>query len=125
MKQIDIEKYVVTQKEDNMSKLLEVSGLIFTNQKLNGVTIIKFSENLIKNYVEYFNGQNMEALQLINKLIIDIKKYYTNFDFKYNDNDMDLIIHDTGIDIINRGEMKSNEILNFIASDTLFTSDKY
>ena len=125
MKQIDIEKYVVTQKEDNMSKLFEVSGLIFTNQKLNGVTIIKFSENLIKNYVEYFNGQNMEALQLINKLIIDIKKYYTNFDFKYNDNDMDLIIHDTGIDIINRGEMKSNEILNFIASDTLFTSDKY
>ena len=125
MKQIDIEKYVVTQKEDNMSKLLEVSGLIFTNQKLNGVTIIKFSENLIKNYVEYFNGQNMEALQLINKLIIDIKKYYTNFDFKYNDNDMDLIIHDTGIDIINRGEMKSNEILNFIASDTLFISDKY
>ena len=125
MKQIDIEKYVVIQKTDDIQKLNEVSGFIFSSQELNSVKIIKFSENLIKNYVEFFNGQNIEALQYINKLIIEIKKHYKNFDFKYNNKDMDLIIHDTGIDIINRGEMKSNEILKFIKNDIFFTSNAY
>ena len=125
MKQIDVEKYVVTQKNDNIKKLYEVLSLILTSQKLESVKIIKFSENLVKNYVEYFNGQNMEALQLINKLIQEIKKTYINFEFKYNKKDMDLIIHETGLDIINRGEMKSNEILDFIASDIFFTSNSY
>ena len=125
MKQIDVEKYVVTQKNDNIKKLYEVLSLILTSQKLESVKIIKFSENLVKNYVEYFNGQNMEALQLINKLIQEIKKTYINFEFKYNKKDMDLIIHETGLDIINRGEMKSNEILDFISSDIFFTSNSY
>ena len=125
MKQINIEKYVVTQKTDDIQKLNEVSGFIFSSQELNSVKIIKFSENLIKNYVEYFNGINIEVLQYINKLIIAIKKHYKNFDFKYNKKDMDLIIHDTAIDIINRGEMKNNEILKFIKNDIFFTSNKY
>ena len=125
MEPIDIEKYVVTQKNDDIKKLYEVSSLIFTYQKLESVKIIKFSKNLIKNYVEYFEGVNLEALHIINKLILEIKKSYPKFEFTYNKKTMELIIHETGINCINRGKMKNNDILDFISSDVFFISKHF
>ena len=122
IKIIDIEKYVVTQKSDDIKKLYEITSLILIEQKLNVVMIIKFSENLIKNYVEYFIGKNLEALQLIGNLINLIIKNYKIFDFKYEKKDIELIIHETGIDLINGGKLKNNEILNFIKNDLFFNS---
>ena len=125
MKKIDIEKYVVTHKNDDIKKIYEFSSFILTSQILESVEIIKFSENLIKNYVEYFKGENLEALQFLSNLIGLIKKSYKKFEFTYNNRGMDMIIHETGINLINRGEMKNNEILDFIASDLFFNSKNY
>ena len=125
MKYIDIEKYVETQKSDDISKLKEVLVLIFSKENDKKVKIIKFSENIIKNYVEYFIGQDYETLNLINELVNEIKKNNKNFEFIYEGKSLDLIIHDTGIEAIERGEMNNNEILDFIKNDKFFNVEIY
>ena len=125
MKKIEVEQYVLPKKSDNIQKLFEVASLIFVTQKLNNMEIIKFSKTLIGKYIEFYNEKSMDGLQLINNLINLIKKNDLKFEFKYNDKDMDFVIHETGIALIKKGEMKNNEILDFIKSDIYYNSNQY
>ena len=125
MKKIEVEKYVIPKKDDNIQKLYEVASLIFISQKLGNMDIIKLSKALIGKYIEFYNEKSMDGLQLINDLINLIKKNDVKFEFKYNEKDMDFVIHETGIALIKRGEMKNNEILDFIKSDIYFNSNIY
>ena len=54
-----------------------------------------------------------------------IKKNDKKFEFKYQDNEMSFVIHDTGINLIKTGKMKNKEILDFINSNMYFTSSKF
>ena len=47
------------------------------------------------------------------------------FEIKYEDKEISLIIHETGIELIKRKEMKNNEILNFIKNDEYFNKSEY
>ena len=125
MKKIEVEQYVIPKKSDNIQKLYEVASLIFVTQKLENMEIIKFSKTLIGKYVEFYNEKSMDGLQLINNLINLIKKNDVKFEFKYNEKDMDFVIHETGIALIKKGEMKNNEILDFIKSDIYYNSNQY
>ena len=125
MKIIDIVEYVTPKKSDDINKLYEVASLIFISQKMTNLKIVKFSKSLIEAYIDFYNRKNLDALQLISNLISLIKKNDLKFEFKYQNKDMDFIIHDTGIELIKRGEMKNNEILDFIKSDIYFNSNKF
>ena len=125
IKLIDVEKYVVPKKTDDIMKLFEKASLIFAEQNIKSLIIIKFSQNLIGKYVEFYNLKNIDALQLINKLVELIKKNDKKFEFKYQDNEMSFVIHDTGINLIKTGKMKNKEILDFINSDMYFTCSKF
>ena len=125
MKIIDIVEYITPKKSDDINKLYEVASLIFISQKMSNLKIVKFSKSLIEAYIDFYNRKNLDALQLISNLISLIKKNDLKFEFKYQNKDMDFIIHDTGIELIKRGEMKNNEILDFIKSDIYFNSNKF
>ena len=44
MKKIDIEKYTIPKKNDNINKLYEVTSLIFISEKMSNLHIVKFSK---------------------------------------------------------------------------------
>ena len=120
VKLIDVEKFIVPKKTDDIQKIHELASSIFIEQKIKSLLIIKFSKELIAKYIEFYNLKNLYGLQLISNLINLIKKNDKKFEFKLEDKDMDLLIHETGINLINLGEMKNNEILDFIKSDIYF-----
>ena len=76
--------------------------------------LIKFSKSLIGKYIEFYYGKSLKKLQLLTNLINLIKKNDKKFEFKYEDKDIDLIIHETGIELIKNKKMKNTEILDFI-----------
>ena len=120
MPKIEVEKYITPKYNDNIEKLYEVASLIFVDEKINNVKIIKFSQPLLGKYIDFYIGKSIINLQLLNNLIILIKKSDPKFEFNYQDKKMDLVIHETGIELIKRKEMKNNEILDFIKSDIYF-----
>ena len=125
LKKIDVEKYVIPKKGDNILKLIEVAGSIFGLEKLENLEIIKFSKSLIEIYVEFYYVKDLDSLQLMNNLINLIKKNDKEFEYKYKNKNMDLIIHETGIELIKNGKMKNNGILDFITTDIYFTSPEF
>ena len=125
IQKIELEKYVIPQKEDNIEKLYEVASLIFISLKMSNMDLIKFSKSLIGKYIEFYYGKSLKKLQLLTNLINLIKKNDKKFEFKYEDKDIDLIIHETGIELIKNKKMKNTEILDFISSDIYFNSEKF
>ena len=101
MKIIEIDKYVKPKIKDNIEKIYELASLIFISEKMSNLYIIKFSESLIGQYVEFYYGKNLKNLQLLTNLINLIRKNDIKFEFKYNNMDIQLIIHLTGIELIN------------------------
>ena len=122
---IDVEKFIVPKKTDDIAKINVSASKIFVEQSDKRLIIIKFSQNLIAKYIEFYNLKNLDGLQLISNLINLIKKNDKKFEFKYEEKDIDLIIHDTGINLIKIGEMKNNEILDFIKSDLYFNDKSF
>jgi hypothetical protein len=122
---IDVEKFIVPKKTDDIAKINVSASKIFIEQSDKRLIIIKFSQNLIAKYIEFYNLKNLDGLQLISNLINLIKKNDKKFEFKYEEKDIDLIIHDTGINLIKIGEMNNNEILDFIKSDLYFTDKRF
>ena len=125
MKKIVVEDFVIPKKEENIEKLIEVCGLIFMSEKTSNLNIIKFSKSLIEKYVDFYYTKNLDFLQLINTLINLIKKNDNKFVFKYKEKDMDLIIHETGLELIKNGKIKNIGILDFIKSDIYFISPQF
>ena len=140
LKRIDIEKYVTPKNTDSIEKIFEATSLLFAYENINKIQIIKFSNNLLGKYLGFYYEKNLDGLQLINQLIELIKKTDKKFVFKYKvkdkgkdkdkknkeiDKDMNLIIHDTGLELIKRGEMKNKKILDFIKSDIYFTNPQF
>ena len=125
IKLIDVEKFIVPKKTDDINKIHQLASSIFIEQKLKSLIIIKFSKDLISKYVEFYNLKNLDGLQLISNLINLIKKNDNKFEFKFEDKTIDYIIHETGINLIKIGEMKNNEILSFIKSDYYFNNQNF
>ena len=78
IKKIDIDKYIIPKRNDNINKLNEVAGLLLNNERLEGIHMIIFSKNVIEKYIEFNFGKNLDNIQLINNLIGLIKKYGFN-----------------------------------------------
>ena len=101
MERIIVDKYIKPKKEDDFQKIYEKLGLIYANTIPNNLDIITFSNNIFEQYVDFYHGKDLTIIQLINKLIDLIKSNDKSFEFKYNNKDMNGIIHDTGIELIN------------------------
>ena len=92
MKKIEVDKYVIPEKNDDLDKLYELLNLILISEKINNIELFKFSNSFIKKFIEFYNMNNLKELQAVNKIINLIKLNDKKFDFKYKDNkDLDLI----------------------------------
>ena len=124
IKKIDVNKYVIPKKTDNIEKIYELLSLLFISKKSSHLNFLFFSGALVKKYVDIFI-YNLEALILIKDIIEIIQKNNFKFEFKYNHCDISTIVHFTGIELVKKGKIKNNELLNFITNDIYFITYVY
>ena len=125
MKKLEVDKFVIPKKSDNIEELRNVVSLIIDSEKMAKKNIIKFSKSLITQYIGFYNGRDLKNLELINNIITKIKGIDKDFEIKYDDKEINSIIHETGLELIKRKEMKNNEILDFIKSDDYFNKTEF
>ena len=105
------------KKNDDIEKISAEIEKIIIYEAEKDKTFISFSEEFWKNYVHFVD--DIQKLFLINKLIIlcsKIEKSLAKNNLKINEK-----IHKTGLDCINNGKLKNDELLDFINIDLCFT----
>ena len=113
MKKIEVEKFVIPKKSDNIEQVYNIASLIINYEKESKNNIIIFSRSLVIQYIEFYNGNNLNNLLLINSLIFSIKGMNKEFEIKYEDKEISLIIHETGIELIKKAK-NFDEILGLL-----------
>ena len=113
-KTIKINDLTGPKKEDDFEKILiEIEKLI--NYEIKKGKFILFEEEFFNNYTHYFFKKDLKKLLLLKKIIILCKKVDKNLDPDYNGK-----IHETALEIISKGELKNEELLDFIEKDDIF-----
>ena len=120
-KYIVMEQLENPQKTDNIENIIGEIKKIITYELNNGIVFISFSENFWKLYVQF--NEDAKKLFMINKAIIlcseidkSLKK--SNLEITYK-------IHKNGLDSINNGTLKNEEVIDFINMDSYFSDNKY
>ena len=120
IKIIEFEKYVVTKEEDNIYKMLELICKINIYEATE-MKLVKFSPEIIKQYIQY-NILILDNLRYINQIVLSIKK--VDLKFKVNEN-LDLMIHNTGLKLIINKKYNNSQILHFINTDYYYQNKTY
>ena len=121
IKIIEFENYVLTKNEDNLFKMLELINKINIYEATE-IKLVKFSPDIIEQYIQYNTNSNVENLRYINQIVLSIKK--VDLKFKLNKN-LDLIIHETSLNLIENKKFSNSEILDFISTDNYYQSNSY
>ena len=121
---IDIEKYVVPKKEDDISDIFSrIEGLkSFTILISEDMKLIKYSSLIIEKYSEFYNEINLDNLYILKNIIDSIKQIDQKFLCNLK---IDEIIHRTGLKLIKNGTIKDRKILRIIMSDIYYLDNKY
>ena len=119
---IDVCKYVLPKKEDEIMQLNALIFEIITYQLSNNISFVKFSHSLIEKYIEFNNNININNLILIRNIV---QFNFFEVDDKNTKYNLDEIIHKTGLKLIKDGKIKNMEILNFIQSDKYFYDKQF
>ena len=109
-------------QNDDLNKLIEEIKKILDYQKKNRKVFVLFNEDFWKNYIHYNDKINLKNLILIKKAVLlcqetDKKISYEKLALKYK-------IHTTGILTIIKGELKNEELINFIENEDVYFKDK-
>jgi len=121
---IDIEKYVVPKKEDDIFNIFSIiEGLrSFTVLINEDMKLIKYSSLIIEKYSEFFNEKNVSKLIALKYIVNSIKQIDQEFICKIK---FDEMIHNTGLKLIKNGKIKNIEVLRFLREDIYFLDIKY
>ena len=114
---IIISNFVTPKETDDLTNINYQLNEIIKYQKENGI-FIKIEEELWRIFIQFSEKKDYKKLILIKKAIemyskIDTKIHIENFMLEYT-------IHQTGIEQINKGELKNNDLLEFIEKDIYF-----
>ena len=107
------------KQEDDVEKILiEIEKLV--KYELKKRKFILFEEEFFNNYTHYYFKKDLKKLLLIKKVILFCKKVDEELDPDYNS-----IIHETALEMIKKGQLKNEELLDFIENDDIyFIEDK-
>jgi len=124
---IDIEKYVEPIKEDDLDNIFSIiEGIkgftILYNENNEDIKLIKYSSLIIEKYLEFYNEINLDKLFALRSIVDSIKQIDQKFICKFN---LDEKIHNTGLKLIEKGEIKNIKILEFIRYDIYFLDKIY
>ncbi len=114
-KLIDIGLLAKAKKEDDLESIYVLLNFILDFVMVDyHFSFLEFNQILFKNYISFYEGNNLERLRDILRLINLIKKHNNNYKI---DKNIKRSIYKTGIDLILSGKMSNMEILNYIKND--------
>ena len=113
-KKIKINNFTIPNPEDNMTKIVsEIEKLV--NYELEKGIFVLFEEVFFNNYTHYYLKKDLNKLLLIKKAILYCKKVDKELDPDYNS-----IIHETALEMIEKGQLKNEELLDFIEKEDIY-----
>ena len=113
-KEIKIHDLTGPKAEDDFNEILcEIEKLV--KYELIKGKFILFEEEFFKNYTHYYFKKDLKKLILIKKIILLCKKIDTELDPDYY-----CVIHVTALDMIEKGELKNEELLDFLENDDIY-----
>ena len=133
IKRFKVDEFVIPKIGDNLIDILDTMEFISISEVTKKIKLIENIENLINKYMELYNGKNLNNLYLIKRYIGYwqngwINKEDENFLVNYNGiktKKIELLYHETGINLIKRKELKNIEIVCFMKNDSIFYDEKY
>ena len=119
-KTIKLSDIVVLKETDNFDNIIiELEKLVEYQKKTKKFIIIE--KKLWESYIHYNYKKNLKNLFLIKNAIFIYKEIQENIDIK----ELEMKIHETGIELINKGVLKNNDLLDFIEKDIYFSDNQY
>ena len=112
---IDIGLLAKAKKEDDLDSIFMLLNFILNCIKVDcKFSFLEFNQILFLDYITFYEGNNLEKLRVIRRIINLIKKHNTSF---HIDKNINRCIYKTGIDLILKEKMSNMEILNYIKND--------
>ena len=118
-KLISMSGFEISKKNDNVEIIKREIEKIFAFQKNNNFLFILFDEKFWKNYIDF--SDDVRKLIIINNIII----LYSNLDENLKNLNLQKKIHQFGLDSINEGKLKNEELLYFIKNNIFFIDNNY
>ena len=119
---INMSEMVNPNKNDDLTQVIEEIKKIIQYQIDKKEKFILFDEEFWKNYIHFNEKTNLTNLLLINKAILLYKK--VDKSLNYDKLAIKFKIHNTGLQIIEKGELKNEAFLNFIENEDIYFKDK-
>ena len=116
---INLEKYISKSRNDELSKIKELISIIINKEKSYMYNSIKFD---IKIWIPYLEGDDLDNLKLIKKIIIICKEVDNSLD-EENIN-LGVKIHNIGFDLIKKGKLNGEKLILFLGEDEAFYLEK-
>ena len=109
------------KKTDNLENIIKEIEKIIMYEMNNEKKFLSFDEQFWKIYIQF--NDDVKKLFMINKAII----LCSNLEKKLKKDNMDLInkIHSTGLESIKNGNLKNEDLIEFINMDMYFIDNKY
>ena len=120
---INISEIANPNQKDDLNKIINEIEKILKYQDKTKKIFILFEEDFWKNYIHYNDNNNIKNLVLINKAIFVCK----NFDKDLDPDKLELRqkIHNTGLGAIEKGNLKNEELIDFIENDDIYFKERY
>ena len=119
---INISEVVNPNQNDDLIQVIEEIKKIIQYQIDKKEKFILFDEEFWRNYIHFNEKTNLKNLLLINKAILLYKE--VDKSLNYDKLAIKFKIHNTGLQIIEKGELKNEEFLNFIENEDIYFKDK-
>lgn len=119
---IQVDKYVVIKKEDNLKKILKLIKKLLEYEIEQNTIFLYFSPEFFQQFAELSNENNLNNLYLLQDIIDNFMK---RIDKSFKIKNLEKKINKTGIKYINNDLMNNNQILDFIRKDIYFSDKIY
>ena len=117
---INISDFVITKETDNLDNIISELKILVESLK-NNRKYITIKKELWESYIHYNYKKDLKNLFSIKNAI----EIYKKVDAKFSIYNLEYKIHETGIELINKKELKNKDILDFMANDIYFLNNNY
>ena len=118
-KVIYIQKYIEQKNEDNLLNIQNLISNIIEIEKKESYQFIKFTANI---WAPYLKFASFEGMKIIRKTLWICKEIDNAIDEE--EIHLSTSIHNLGLELIRKGELKGENLLQFLGEDEVFYTNK-
>jgi chaperonin cofactor prefoldin len=118
-KVIYIQKYIEQKNEDNLLNIQNLISNIIEIEKKESYQFIKFTANI---WAPYLKFASFEGMKIIRKTLWICKEIDNAIDEE--EIHLSTSIHNLGLELIKKGQLKGENLLQFLGEDELFYANK-